>query len=159
VCEFSRSWFLFTDAGWLSAIIATGAKSPNHSSILMGNEGVGWREAILQFCITSNSELRWRAMQYHSFTGQSPEPEAVRRNGDSTTTERQRWWTGSLAFRQTRLTDRRARRRWLFCREEYKQRNSNYGKDHNVLGAIFPVHPVRRGLRRHNCHREPMGKA
>lgn len=64
-----------------------------------------------------------------------------------------------LAFGKARLTDRRAGRRWLFCREECKQRDSNHAKDHNVLGAILPVHPVRHGLRRHDCHREPMGKA
>ena len=50
-------------------------------------------------------------------------------------------------------------RRWLFCREECKQRDSNHAKDHNVLGTILPVHPVRHGLRRLDCHREPMGKA
>jgi hypothetical protein len=66
---------------------------------------------------------------------------------------------GPLAFGNARLTDRRAGRRWLFCREECKQRDSNHAKDHNVLGAILPVHPVRHGLRRHDCHREPMGKA
>ena len=66
---------------------------------------------------------------------------------------------GALQFGNARLTDRRAGRRWLFCREECKQRDSNHAKDHNVLGAILPVHPVRHGLRRHDCHREPMGKA
>src|SRR5215467_12019603 len=66
---------------------------------------------------------------------------------------------GPLAFGNARLTDRRAGRRWLSCREECKQRDSNHGKDHNVLGAILPVHPVRHGLRRLDCHREPMGKA
>ena len=66
---------------------------------------------------------------------------------------------GPLAFGNARLTDRRAGRRWLFCREECKQRDSNRDKDHNVLGTILPVHPVRHGLRRHDCHREPMGKA
>ena len=50
-------------------------------------------------------------------------------------------------------------RRWLFCREECKQRDSNRDKDHNVLRTILPVHPVRHGLRRLDCHREPMGKA
>jgi hypothetical protein len=49
---------------------------------------------------------------------------------------------GPLAFGNARLTDRRAGRRWLFCREECKQRDSNHAKDHNVLGAIRPVHPV-----------------
>jgi hypothetical protein len=68
-------------------------------------------------------------------------------------------WKVPLAFGKARLTDRRAGRRCLFCGEECKQRDSNYAKDHNVLGAILPVHPVRRGLRRHDCHREPMGKA
>ncbi len=66
---------------------------------------------------------------------------------------------GPLAFGKARLTRRRAGRRWLFCREECKQRDSNHAKDHDVLGAILPVHPVRHGLRRHDCHREPMGKA
>jgi hypothetical protein len=66
---------------------------------------------------------------------------------------------GPLAFGNARPTDRRAGRRWLFCREECKQRDSNHSKDHNVLWAILPVHPVRHGLRRHDCHREPMGKA
>jgi len=66
---------------------------------------------------------------------------------------------GPLAFGNARLTDRRAGRRWLFCREECKQRDSNHAKDHNVLGTILPVHPVRHGLRRLDCHREPMGKA
>jgi len=70
-----------------------------------------------------------------------------------------RRWTRPLAFGNARLTDRRAGRRWLFCREECKQRDSNHAKDHNVLGAILPVHPVRHGLRRHDCHRAPMGKA
>ncbi len=67
---------------------------------------------------------------------------------------------GPLAFRQRAAhLDTRAGRRWLFCREECKQRDSNHAKDHNVLGAILPVHPVRRGLRRLDGHREPMGKA
>src|SRR5262249_10490367 len=66
---------------------------------------------------------------------------------------------GPLAFGNARLTDGRAGRRWLFCREECKQRDSNHAKDHNVLGTILPVHPVRHGLRRLDCHREPMGKA
>jgi transposase len=66
---------------------------------------------------------------------------------------------GPLAFGNARLTDRRAGRRWLFCREECKHCDSNHAKDHNVLGTILPVHPVRHGLRRHDCHREPMGKA
>ena len=64
-----------------------------------------------------------------------------------------------LAFGKARLTDRRAGRRWLFCREKCKQRDSDHAKDHNVLGTILPVHPMRHGLRRHDGHREPMGKA
>ncbi len=64
-----------------------------------------------------------------------------------------------LAFSKARLTDRRASRQWLFCRQECKQRESNHAKDHNVLGAVLPVHPMRHGLRRHDGHGEPMGKA
>ena len=48
---------------------------------------------------------------------------------------------GPLAFGNARLTDRRAGLRWLFCREECKQRDSNHAKDHNVLGAILPGIP------------------
>ena len=70
-----------------------------------------------------------------------------------------RRWKVPLAFGKARHTDRRAGRRYLFCREECKQRDSNRDKDHNVLGTILPVQPVRHGLRRHDCHREPMGKA
>jgi hypothetical protein len=44
---------------------------------------------------------------------------------------------GVLAFCKTRLTDRRAGRRWLFCWEECKQRDSNHAHDHNVLGLSF----------------------
>ena len=44
---------------------------------------------------------------------------------------------GPLAFGNARLTDRRAGRRRLFCREECKQRDSNHSKDHNVLGLSF----------------------
>jgi hypothetical protein len=65
---------------------------------------------------------------------------------------------GRLVFGNTRLLIG-APAGDLFCREECKQRDSNHAKDHNVLGAILPVHPVRHGLRRHDCHREPMGKA
>src|SRR5580700_1577143 len=52
-----------------------------------------------------------------------------------------RRWKVPLAFGKARLTDRRAGRRRLFCREECKQRDSNHAKDRNVLGAILPVHP------------------
>ena len=72
---------------------------------------------------------------------------------------RARRWKVPLAFGKARLTDRRAGRRGFFCREECKNRDSNHGKHHNVLGTIFPVHPVRPGLSRHDCHRERMGKA
>jgi len=31
----------------------------------------------------------------------------------------------------------------LFCRQDRKEQESNPANDHNVLGTILPVHPMR----------------
>src|SRR5262249_12262470 len=66
---------------------------------------------------------------------------------------------GPLAFGNARATHRRAGRRWQSWREEGKERGSNHPQEGDVLVAVLPVHSVGPRLRRHDCHREPMGKA
>ncbi len=79
------------------------------------------------------------------------------RAGEAVASQHARGWT--LGFCKASLPDRRGGLRCKFSREKCEQRGSNQDKDHNVLGTILPVHPVRDGLRRHDCHRERMGKA